>query len=65
MLRETATLRRTHRLFDLLILGPELLGLVDPLRLVFWKSLQVQLQTDTGYCMLLEVINMQTFKTKL
>ncbi|TNN72203.1 hypothetical protein EYF80_017631 [Liparis tanakae] len=27
--------------------GPVLLGLVDPLSLVFWKSLEIQLQTAT------------------
>ena len=44
-LKEMATGWRSHRLFDLLILAPELLGLVDPLTLVFWKSLQVQLKS--------------------
>lgn len=43
-----ATRWRSHRLFDLLILAPELLGLVDPLALVFWKSLQVQLREAAG-----------------
>lgn len=61
----TATRRCSHRLFDLLILGPELLGLVDPLTLVFWKRLQVQLQTHrlvhaTTSQGREEVINMQT-----
>lgn len=48
MLREVATQRRSYRLFDLLIPAPELLGLVDPLPLIFWKSLQVQLQTASA-----------------
>lgn len=48
MLREVATRRHSYRLFDLLILAPELLGLVDPLPLIFWKSLQVQLQTASA-----------------
>lgn len=43
-----ATRWRSHRLFDLLILAPELLGLVDPLTLVLWQSLQVQLQTASA-----------------
>lgn len=43
--RDATTWWRSHRLFDLLIPAPELLGLVDPLPLVFWESLQVQLQT--------------------
>lgn len=77
MLREMATEWRSHRLFDLLILGSELLGLVDPLPLVFGKNLQVQLQTHSTQVTscylnknfpLSEVTNMQkfdTFKTKL
>lgn len=43
-----ATRCRSHRLFDLLILAPDLLGLVDPLTLVLWQSLQVQLQTASA-----------------
>lgn len=39
LLQPLATERCSHHLFDLLILGPELLGLVDPLSFVFWKNL--------------------------
>lgn len=53
-----ATRGRSHRLFDLLVEPPELLGLVDPLALVLREGLQVQLtdrQTDrqAGECTLL------------
>lgn len=72
MLREMTTWWRSHRLFDLLILRPELLALVDPLTLVLWKSLQVQLQTAStqvsARTSLAELIDMQkidTFKTKV
>lgn len=41
-----ATKGHSHRLFDLLILASQLLGLVDPLTLIFWKSLQIQLKMD-------------------
>lgn len=41
-----ATWGCSHRLFDLLIAAPQLLGLVDPLTFVLREGLQVQLQTD-------------------
>lgn len=48
MLKKVDTGWHSYRLFDLLILAPELLGLVDPMTFVLWKSLQVQLQTASA-----------------
>ncbi len=70
MLSEVATWWRSYHLFDLFILAPELLGLVDPLILVFWKSLQVQLQRAGAHVSARKLNSSsdkhaETFKTKL